>query len=991
MRAVLAAFCILLCASPRCWSATLRIAQYDHAAWTSRDGAPNDILALAEDRDGSLWILAGSGLYNFDGRRFAIVDYGLDRNAKLRGAIGAIVVTSDGCLWLGSRIKGVARVCSGKVVRSYDESDGLPGATVKQLVQAPDATIYAIAKDHLVRLRGDRWDEVVLPGPLSSQVIVRVFFDHEGRLWVLSESDIWYRAPGEDQGFQKTAETGSMFGTFAQQPDGSIWVMKNVLGQEPAEIQRVFLVGSSSHPERVKIAASDFISDDAGTLWIAADNGIAKFDWSNVDAARQGASIVGSPPLNTFTRADGMTGDATVVMQDSSGDIWAGGTRGIDRFKIPRLVRFTDERLAVDPAITVCPSGTIWTATHDQPLHEIRGDLVIDHGPAREANALFCDRAETLWVASEGKFWHLRNGVNEAIQPPDGLSAFFFRQFIDNHRGGLYVSITRNGLWSFDAGRWARISAQNFPTIPPITMLVDGKERLWTGYIDDQIAVLDHGIGRTFSGGQQSPLGAIQSFLDSRNGLLAAGTNGVAIFREDRFQSLLTDDANAVNGVSGMLEAPNGDLWLNSLHGIVRVPAAEIVRAITTPQYKMRTELFDDAGVTGPSNQILKIPSAVADGNGRFWFATSATVVSIDPSSIKPRSDAPKLGRISMTVDGNPVANDSSFLNGEHTVRVSYLGIYLAAPEKVGYQYRLDGLDTDWQSVGTRAEAVYTGLPPGHYRFHVMASNGEGVWTPSNDEIQFTVSPRFYQTTWFALTCIGCALLAVWALARFRIAQITNRIRQSAEARVDERIRIARDLHDTLLQGVQGLMLRFHAAAQGISDDVRTRENLDVALVTADRILVEARDKVSRLRASESGELDLAENFEKVGADLNYENAIAFSVTTRGAVRRLRPEVQEEMYFIGREAITNAFRHADAATIAATLDYSQKALVATFRDDGCGFHAPAERLPERSLHWGISGMMERAHRIGATFECRSAPGTGTTIIVAVSGRKAFGN
>jgi signal transduction histidine kinase len=258
-----------------------------------------------------------------------------------------------------------------------------------------------------------------------------------------------------------------------------------------------------------------------------------------------------------------------------------------------------------------------------------------------------------------------------------------------------------------------------------------------------------------------------------------------------------------------------------------------------------------------------------------------------------------------------------------------------------------------------------------------------------DDSLQFVILPAFYQTFWFLGLCVVGSLLAVWAAARMRLKQLATEIRKRADERADERVRIARDLHDTLLQGIQGLMLRFHVAAQKTPAGDDTRELLDNALATADRILVEARDRVSRLRSNSPTEIDLVEGYAKVAKDINYEESVAFAVNVQGNPVGLQPVVLEELYFIGREAITNAFRHADASKISVEINFSRDSVTITFQDDGCGFHADgANAAAGQSGHWGISGMMERAHRIRASFECRSAPGSGSTIVVSVPTHRA---
>jgi signal transduction histidine kinase len=241
----------------------------------------------------------------------------------------------------------------------------------------------------------------------------------------------------------------------------------------------------------------------------------------------------------------------------------------------------------------------------------------------------------------------------------------------------------------------------------------------------------------------------------------------------------------------------------------------------------------------------------------------------------------------------------------------------------------------------------------------------------------------FYQTWWFILACVSSSVLCLWIIFRLRLRSIARTIRAQAEERADERVRLARDLHDTLLQGVQGLMLRFHAAARKAPPESDIGRQLDSAMISADQILLEARDHVSRLRHNDPAHVHLADAFIVLAADLNYEKKVGFSIDVDGGPVELPEPLREELYFIGREAITNAFRHSEASEISVAIIYSGASIKVIVRDNGCGFH-PTGPAIGKTGHRGLLGMMERAHKIGATFDCRSAPGTGTIIEISLT-------
>jgi signal transduction histidine kinase/ligand-binding sensor domain-containing protein len=973
-------------------AAPLRLAQMDHASWTGRDGAPVDVYAFGQDNDGSLWILSGSGLYNFDGFKFSPFSPQSPKATVSLAGFKSLFVDADGCLWLGSGIRGVAQVCDRQISRVFDESDGLIDGEVRQILQAPNGDMLAIAKNHLLRLRHGRWLDEGASAPFSEGSVMSAFFDREGRLFVMANAAIWLQSPDSESRFRKLSTEGGRWGNFSERPDGSVWTITNAPGRKPAYLERVsFDSADLARSQRIVTDASGFISDHQGILWIAGDKGVERADLSSRPAESPAIGPANDPPLDVFLHIDGLTADGVnVVFQDRSRNIWIGTTGGIDRFRDTPLVHFIDRAFPWNPQVTVCPSGEVWVAAFHAAPFSLRNGVATDHGPPRDSGAIYCDRAGAIWLTDQQKgLVNYQDGKTKIIPAPPGIAAELMRKVEGRNEHSLFVAITRHGLWTLKDAAWAQFTTPGFPEITPISLYEDSEDRLWAGFIDSRIAMLKDGKGRTYGSGLESPLGEVQAFLESRRGMLAAGTNGLAIFRNDHFESLLLEDSNNARGISGLLEAANGDLWLNGLHGIVRVPAEELSKADQLPAYRMRSELLKEAGMAGPATQMVGLPSAAADSDGRFWFSTATSLFSLDPLSAIKNPELPKLGRLSLSVDAKEAASGVKLPHGEHTIRIGYLGVYMAAPERVTYKYKLEGLDTDWQDAGSRTEAVYTSIRPGDYRFKVAASNRYGQWTPEADSIRFSILPAFYQTVWFYVLCMLAGFLIFWGIVRLRTRRLAREIGRRAEERADERIRIARDLHDTLLQGVQGLMLRFHAAAQEVSVEGPARRNLNDALQAADQVLVEARDRVSRLRADRPPSMDLAARYRTVGEDLNYENRVRFTVTTEGHLVPLSPRMLDEMYFIGREALTNAFRHADASVISVTIKFAWSDVTFVFADDGCGFHPSEPGSGERIGHWGMSGMMERAHRIGAKFECRSAPGSGTSILISVPMRSTL--
>jgi two-component sensor histidine kinase len=499
--------------------------------------------------------------------------------------------------------------------------------------------------------------------------------------------------------------------------------------------------------------------------------------------------------------------------------------------------------------------------------------------------------------------------------------------------------------------------------------------------------MVDGYSGRVLSVGRDVDLGAVETFLETPRGLLCGGFNGIALLRGDHFEILPTLDTNATKGISGMVQAPNGDLWLNGIHGVSKISSADLQAAISDKKV-MPVQQYQQTEIRGPSPQAFGLPTAVVDATGRLWFNTSGVIAYVDPKNVAHNTRPPTVVITGVEEDGQPIGQQNRVKPGPSTIRIRYFGANLFAPEKVKYLYWLHGIDKNWQDVDRRTEAVYTHLGPGKYIFEVKATNGEGVWSVPVS-IKFDVLPAFYQSIWFVLLLVLAGILLLWLGLTARVRHVTAGIKRRAEERADERVRIARELHDTLLQGVQGLLLSFHVAAEKVPGDHVSKKALEKALATADRIIEEGRNRVNRLRAENLIDAELKSLIEGVAANFNSAQTIDFAVERKGKNDALRSQVVDEIFCIAREALTNAFRHSGASRIVVELDYQEREFRMSCSDNGCGFDTEAFCARQTNGHWGLRGMEERARSIGAKLSLRSATDEGTAVHITMPARLAY--
>jgi len=321
-------------------------------------------------------------------------------------------------------------------------------------------------------------------------------------------------------------------------------------------------------------------------------------------------------------------------------------------------------------------------------------------------------------------------------------------------------------------------------------------------------------------------------------------------------------------------------------------------------------------------------------------------------------------------------------------LEIDYTALSFVTPKKMLFRYKLENHDTEWQEAGTRRQVFYTDLPPGRYRFHVIACNNDGVWNETGDALNFSIAPTFYQTAWFRMVLFVLAAGVLWLFYFFRLQRATEQIQERLGARMEERERIARELHDTLLQGFQGLMLRLQAVLKTVPAEEPTHQMIESVLDRADQVLLEGRQSVRDLREEGAGGNELSGALVRCGEELAEGKASLFSLSVVGPPQALAPIVFNEVYRIGREALINAFQHSHAAKIELELTYSDSQLCLRIRDDGAGID-PDILGAGKPGHWGLSGMRERARKIAAQLNIWSKPGAGTEIELTIPAKVAY--
>ena len=976
--------------------ADLSLRQLNHRAFTVQDGAPTDIAAIAQTPDGTLWIGGHAGLTRFDGARF--VPYPAASEEPLQALnIASLLATPDGDLWIGFRLGGIALLRGGRITR-FTERDGVPRGTVAQFAVDRDGSVWAAVREGLAHLERKRWELFASDAEIGSPYGVLV--DRTGTLWVATVDGLFARAVGEhrlrDVDVRSYADPGGILLTGS--PDGRIWA---------AAQRELIRVDRPADPRALGVATAHGISggpllfDRAGNLWASGVEGRNLLRVPARELIRPGAYDVRAQ-AEEFSRTDvANPGRVTSVLEDREGNVWVGTATGLHRFSHSNVVRDATPRCLqygfTAAAFVAGEAGSLWVVCGDGSvthLDEMRNGVLVSRQDGPDFTVAYRDREGTVWFGGPSGIGRLEGGRVVMTALPSEVDRRPIQALLRDDRGGMWVSVTRRGTYRVVKGAWSE--NDNLAALPRAMayVLTAGQTgTLWFGYSDNRVARVEGRVVRVFDATQGLDVGNVMSILVEDRVIWVGGELGFARFDGMRFVPVRSASGAPFRGVSGIVRARNGDLWLNGINGIAHIAHPEVERILRDSTHRVVSEIFDYLdGVPGTAVQLRPQPSAIETTDGRIWFSTTGGVISIDPTQLVRNTLPPPVTIWSLSSGDKRYSNLGADLQlPVHTtdLRIDYSAGSLTVPERVRFRYKLEGTDADWQDAGARREVRYTNLDPGRYTFRVTASNNDGVWNDTGASMAFSIAPAFYQTAWFYALCglVGVAILG--ALYRVRVRQVAAQVRGRLEARLAERERIARNLHDTLLQGMQGLIWRFQAASDRMAPGEPARQLMEQSLDRADQLLAESRDKVKELRPAASDAADLPHALAAAGEQFAQVHPAKFRVSVLGTARDLHPIVREEGFLIAREALSNAFQHARAADIEAEVTYDDAALHIRIRDDGQGISSDIRDAGGKPGHFGLLGMRERATRLGAHLQVWSKPGAGTEVDLRVPAEVAY--
>jgi signal transduction histidine kinase/ligand-binding sensor domain-containing protein len=938
------------------------ISQYGHTAWRIQDGvfsgAPN---ALAQTPDGYIWIGTQSGLVRFDGVRFVPWTPEKGKGLAASNSIFSLLVGRDGSLWIGTG-SNLAQLKDGAVTNFEDHR-----GRINSILEDPEGRIWltrsrvadqdgGLCQVVETKLRcfgkGD-WYPEEYAGPLAR--------DAEGSLWIGSTQTVTRWRPGASSIFRPKglASAASLSGVqaIAVETDGSIWIGMNRTGpglgleKKAGEEWLPFTVPGF---DGTGLEVNALFVDRADALWIGTDS--------------QGIYRIYGAQVDHFATTEGLSSNTVRnFFEDREGNLWVLTAAGVDCFRNTRVISFTSrEGLSSNEvnSILATGDGRVLIGNHSA-LDILQGSKITSISarnglPGNRITSLLQDHAGRIWVGIDNSLFIYDRDTFTQVKGGESNSP------------GVIIALTedrQNNIWAAANGKTKvllriegdtikeEIPASKFPG-GIVSLAPDPEEGIWLGLFGD-LARYRRGQAEivAFPHDQSTRVRQVVPLPDAS--VLGVTTSGLIAWKNGKSQRLTVKNGLPCETVHALVLDKQQALWLYADCGLLEIANSELHRWWDDESAVLKVTSFDVFDGAWPAAAAFQ-PRASLGPDGRLWFANESVVQSIDPNHLTLNEILPPIQIESVTADRKSYQPRAQVHLPPRTrdLEIDYTALSFIAPGKVRFRYKLEGRDADWQDAGARRQAFYSDLRPGNYRFQVIACNNDGIWNNQPAILEFSVAPAWYQATSSRLLAIGLGAFVVWALYRWRVRKIATEIGARFNERLDERTRMARELHDTFLQTVQGSKLVAEDALEQSDDLVRLRKAMQQLSVWLDQATEEGRAALNSLRTSTIEKNNLAEAFRRATTNNTIPPTLSVGYSVVGQPQEMHPIVRDEIYRIGYEAIHNACLHSRASRLDVELKYGNE-LTLRVKDNGVGID-PTIVAHGKDGHFGLTGMRERA-------------------------------
>ena len=957
---------------------------YTRRVWQTQDGLPeNTVQAFAQTPDHYLWIGTSGGLVRFDGARFVAFDRG-NTAAIHENSIFCLTVAHDGSLWAGTDGGGLVRYSNG-VFRAYGAAEGLTNGFLRAVYEDREGRLWAGTDDGLFQLVDQRFVRVDGTERIPALAVHDIREDHEGGLWVGGSRLIRIQGSESKEYALEGYPSATRVKTILETSDKSIWVgtvsgLQRAQGDlENARFHRVSDIDSTVRVLR---------EDRGGTLWIGSiGGGLVRF--------REGG-------FTRMTMPDNPPGSTVLgLFEDGEQNIWVGMQTGMLRlsrtamttFPLPDVQNFDFGTVYADG------DGSLWVASTNLYRINVRRDhseLIAAPEPGVRVRNVLRDHSGALWIGTDGHgAFRLKGPEKIHYTTHNGLTNDFVRAFLESRDGSIWIA-TDEGL-----NRWRDGAVTNYRMADGLcyfsmrALLEDRRGGIWIG--------TDRGVSHWQDGGfvqdqvvQRLSSEKVWAIHEDSDGGLWFGTRGGGLFRwrDGALTAFGTEQGLASNSIFQILEDARGTLWMSGPMGISSVSRSDLDRLAGHAVIHPAVTLYGlSDGVEATQMHGGTQPAGALTSNGELWFPSNRGPVRVLPDQTR-LGDLPQVAIEQVLVDGREMANSGSLVvpPGEGRLQIEYSAIRLRSQERIRFRYKLEGFDKEWVPALSRRVAYYTNLPPGEYRFRVQAFEMNMPERVAEASLGFEWRAHFYRTFWFLAMCVMLLLAAVFAAYRLRLRQVHARFAVVLE----ERNRIAREMHDTVIQGCASASALLEAVVSIEREESGTRrELLDSARSQMATTVEEARQAIWNLRKDETATPQIGQLLDNMAQQLSYVSRVPVRYEASGSPMQLDRAAEYVVLMVAREAVYNAVHHAQPNEVRIRVFFEAEKMRMQVLDDGRGFDLE-EVLAAQSAHFGLVGMRERVEHVGGHFEVKSAPGCGTQLCVelpvhATAGGKRAGD
>ncbi len=953
------------------WAATPDIRGIDF--WGEAEGLTQSrIRAIVQTKDAYLWLGTDYGLVRFNGTSFTA--FTVETGSLRDNEVWAIQEDNDGGLWIGTYGGGLT-LLKGNAFKTFTTADGLPDDVVTELSKDREGNIWLGTPRGAARYSHGVFKQFTTADGLAENSVTAICADSSEGVWLATGSSL-HRLLNERFSVVKGAIEASdgQLDHLASSRDGSLW-----LGFRNAVIKKWkdgrILTGREKLTQRI----NQLYEDSDGTLWVALREGIVKLKDAKFETVPLGGS-------------NASLGVVYSIFRDREDNIWVGfQSNGLARLRTKQLFTISKPNgLPNESTRSVFQDsrGTLWIGTANGFVGYKNGSLStyenLNGSPVGSVKSLAEDADGNLWIGAEQDLLVLsRAGLHRL---PGWKSGFEIRAIYRDQVGHMWVGTDGDGLFEYshtESNPKHYTTREGLASDQVRTLLADQQGALWIGTHGRGVSKFENGRFVTLTkndGLAGSRVSA--SYQDDEGALWFATRDGLSRFKDGKFFNFTSENGLLVSFVYAMLDDERGNFWFSCAQGLFRVSKAELrdvadgrIAKVNSIDYGVRD------GMQTRAYNIGNQPAAWKTNEGELMFCSMKGVVVVDPNRLYSSGLVPPvhIEKVVINKQSLQMTPETQLPVGSGEVEIHYAALSYISPEKLRFKYMLEGVDKEWVDAGVRRFAYYANLPPGQYKFRVIAGYLDGAWNESGTSFGFYLKPRFYQTPIFVGLIIATVLLLAALLYRLRMVELKARY----SAVLGERNRIAREIHDTLAQNLAGIALQLDSISMHTSDvPPSLSHRLDQACNLVRYSLSEARRAVSDLRSDELERHELASELPEIAAKMAASAAAEAKVQVVGTPRRVSPVIEKNLLRIFQEAMANAVKHAAARNIDIKLRYDDDRLMLSVQDDGSGFDTE-NIIPLGVGHYGLTGMRERAERIGGRLTLKSQLGHGTELLVEV--------